>query len=334
MSSGVDSCVISMRLCVWVKSLALVIFLGLGLTSAQAAPWPEKPIKLVVPYPAGGLTDIVSRLVGEEVGKILGTAVVVENKAGAGGQIGLQAMLQSPKDGYTVALVVPATMITLPLTNPDYKIQPLEQLEPLTIAVDTFLVLVVDSRLGVTNLKEFVNYAKKNPGQLNYGIPGAGTSFHFNNVLMTQKLGIETRYVPYKGEGQILSDIAAGALQYALVSNTGKAFVDAGQVTALGVTSDRRVNSMPQVPTFKESGVDFTTDGWVGYVVAKGTPKPIVSKLNTAFVQALNAPSLKQKFQDMGYRVVGGSPEHFVAEVQKGSKKFGDLLRSGAIKLE
>jgi hypothetical protein len=190
------------------------------------------------------------------------------------------------------------------------------------------------SRLGVTSLKDFVNYAKKNPGQLNCGIPGTGTSFHFNNVLMAQKLGIETRYVPYKGEGQILSDIAAGSLQYALVSNTGKTFVDAGQVTALAVTSEKRVSSLPQVPTFKESGVEFTTDGWVGYVVAKGTPRPIVSRLNLAFVQALNTPALKQRLQDMGYQVVGGTPGHFVSEVQKGNKKFGDLFRSGAVKLE
>jgi len=304
-----------------------------ALGTAHAGEWPERPIKLVVPYPAGGLTDIVSRLVGDEVGKILNTSVVIENKAGAGGQIGLQGVLQAPKDGYTVALVVPATMITLPLTNPDYKIKPLEQLTPITIAVDTFLTLVVDNRLGVKTVNDFVALAKKKPGDLNYGIPGTGTSFHFNNVLMAQKLGIDTTYVPYKGEAPILNDIASGALQYALVSNSGKAYVDAGQVTALAVTSAQRVNSMPNVPTFKEMGIDFTTDGWVGYVVAKGTPQPVVDKLNQAFVKALNTPAVKKRLADMGYQVVAGTPEQFVNEVKAGTKKYSEMLRSGAVKL-
>jgi len=148
-----------------------------ALGTAHAGEWPERPIKLVVPYPAGGLTDIVSRIVGEEVGKALNTSVVIENKAGAGGQIGLQGVLQAPKDGYTVALVVPATMVTLPLTNPDYKIKPLEQFEPITIAVDTFMALVVDNRLGVKTVNDFVALAKKKPGDLNYGTPARARAF-------------------------------------------------------------------------------------------------------------------------------------------------------------
>jgi tripartite-type tricarboxylate transporter receptor subunit TctC len=315
------------------SKLLPTVLAAAALSAAHAGEWPERPIKLVVPYPAGGLTDIVSRVLGDEVGKILNTSVVIENKAGAGGQIGLQGVLQSPKDGYTVALVVPATMVTLPLTNPDYKIKPLEQFEPITIALDTFLTLVVDNRLGVKTVNDFVALAKKKPGELNYGIPGTGTSFHFNNVLMAQKLGIDTTYVPYKGEGAILNDIAGGSLHYALVSNTGKAYVDAGQVTALAVTSAKRVNSLPNVPSFKELGIDFTTDGWVGYVVAKGTPQPVVDKLNKAFVKALNTPAVKKRLMDMGYQVIAGTPEQFVSEVEKGTKKYGDMLRSGAVKL-
>ena len=316
-----------------IRKLLPTLLAALGLGAAHAGEWPERPIKLVVPYPAGGLTDIVSRVVGDEVGKILNASVVIENKAGAGGQIGLQGVLQAPKDGYTVALVVPATMVTLPLTNPDYKIKPLEQFEPITIAVDTFMTLVVDNRLGLKTVNDFVALAKKKPGDLNYGIPGTGTSFHFNNVLMAQKLGIETTYVPYKGEAQILNDMASGALHYALTSNTGKTYVDAGQVTALAVTSAKRVNSLPNVPTFKEMGIDFTTDGWVGYVVAKGTPAAVVGKLNMAFVKALNTPAVKKRLEDMGYQVVAGTPEHFVNEVKAGTRKYSELLRSGAVKL-
>ncbi len=301
---------------------------------AQASQWPERPIRLIVPYPAGGLTDIVSRIVGDEVGKALGTAVVVDNRPGAGGQIGLQALLQAPRDGYTVALVVPATMVTLPLTNPNYKIRPLEQFEPITIAVDTFMTLVVDRKLGLNTVQQFAEYARKHPGKLNYGTPGAGTSFHFNNVLLAQKLGIKAQHVPYAGEVQMLNDIAGGQLQYALVSNAGKTFVENGQVTALAVTSGQRVRSLPDVPTFRESGIDFTSDGWVGYAAAKGTPAPILAKLNAAFVQALKAPAVSSKLAEMGYQVVANQPEQFRQIVQDSTRRYGELLKSGAVKID
>jgi tripartite-type tricarboxylate transporter receptor subunit TctC len=301
---------------------------------AQASQWPERPIRLIVPYPAGGLTDIVSRLVSDEVGKALGTAVVVDNRPGAGGQIGLQALLQAPRDGYTVALVVPATMVTLPLTNPNYKIRPLEQFEPITIAVDTFMTLVVDRKLGLNTVQQFAEYARKNPGKLNYGTPGAGTSFHFNNVILAQKLGIKAQHVPYAGEVQMLNDIAGGQLQYALVSNAGKTFVENGQVTALAVTSGQRVSSLPDVPTFRESGIDFTSDGWVGYAAAKGTPAPILAKLNAAFVQALKTPAVSSKLAEMGYQVVANQPAQFRQIVQDSTRRYGELLKSGAVKID
>lgn len=313
--------------------------LAAGLTAlcaapALAGPWPERPIKLIVPYPAGGLTDIVSRLVGDELGRELGTPVVIENRAGAGGQIGLQALLQAPRDGYTIGLVVPATMVTLPLTNPAYKIRPLEQFEPITIAVDTFLTLVVDRKLGFTTVAEFAEYARKHPGKMNYGTPGAGTSFHFNNVLLAQKLGIEAQHVPYTGEVQMLNDIAGGQLQYALVSNVGKTFVENGQVSALAVTAAQRVRSLPDVPTFREKGIDFTSDGWVGYVAAKGTPAPVLARLQAAFVKALQVPAVQQKLNEMGYQVVGNTPQQFRQIVQDSSQRYGALLRSGAVKLQ
>lgn len=311
----------------------LALVAGFSVTIAHAE-WPDKPVKLIVPYPAGGLTDIVTRSLADEVGKNLGTTMVVENRGGAGGQIGLDAMLRAPKDGYTVALVVPATMITFPLTNPNFKIKPLEQFAPITIAVDTFLTLVVDSKLGINTLPEFISYAKKNAGKVNYGTPGIGTSFHFNNVLMARKLGIDTVHVQYQGEVKILTDIAGGQLQYALVTNTAKAFVDGGQVKAVAVTSARRVVSMQQTPTFKEAGTDFTTDGWVGYVAAAGTPEPIMDKLSAAFVHALKTPAIRQKLTDMGYLVSGNGPEHFNTTVRESTKVYSDLLNSGAIKLD
>lgn len=313
------------------SSLALAAPLS---ASAQTDAWPSKPIRLIVPYPPGGLTDIVSRTLSDELGKQLGVQVLVENKAGAGGQVGLDQMLQAPRDGYTIGLVVPATMITLPLTNPNFKIKPLEQLEPITAAIDTFLTLVVDSKLGVNSLQEFVYLARRNPGKFNYGTPGVGTSFHFNNVAMAAKLGIETVHVPYQGEVKILTDIAGGALQYALVSNAGKPFIDSGQVRALAVSSAKRTVSQPNVPTFKELGVDFQSDGWVGYTVAKGTPKPIVDRLSTAFTRTLQNPGVNKRLTDMGYIVTASSPEQFLKDIHEGTRTYGEMIRSGRIKLD
>ncbi|WP_043009240.1 Bug family tripartite tricarboxylate transporter substrate binding protein [Comamonas testosteroni] len=315
---------------------ATALSLGAALQAAasQTGTWPERPIRLIVPYPAGGLTDIVSRVLGEELGKALGTSIVVDNRPGAGGQIGLQGLLQAPKDGYTIALVVPATMVTLPLTNPAYKIRPLEQFEPITIAVDTFLTLVVDQKLGIKNLTEFADYARKKPSQMNYGIPGTGTSFHFNSVMMMQKLGIQAQYVPYTGEAAILNDIAGGQLHFALVSNAGKVFIESGQVTALAVTANQRARSLPSVPTFRELGVDFASDGWVGYVAARGTPLPVLSKLQSAFVKSLNAPAVKQRLLDMGYQVVANQPEQFRKIVQDSRKRYEELLSTGSVKLQ
>lgn len=311
----------------------LALLAGMSLTAAHAE-WPDRPIKLIVPYPAGGLTDIVTRVLSDEVGRNLGATIVVENKAGAGGQIGLDTVLRAPSDGYTIGLVVPATMITLPLTNPSFKIKPLEQFAPITIAVDTYLSLVVDPKLGPKTLAEFIDYAKKHPGKLNYGTPGVGTSYHFNNVMMARKLGIDTVHVPYQGEVKILTDLVGGQLQYALVTNTAKPFIDSGKVNALAVTTGKRVVSLPNVPTFKEAGSDFTSDGWVGYVAAAGTPKPIMDKLTAAFVKALQAPAVRDRLTEMGYVVAGSSPQEFIAIVQEATKRYADVIKAGQIKLD
>lgn len=314
--------------------LAATLAAAAALPSLAADKWPERPIKLIVPYPAGGLTDIVSRTIGDELGKVLGTNVIIDNRVGAGGQIGLQSLLAAPKDGYTVGLVVPATMVTLPLTNPAYKIKPLTDLQPITTAVSTYLTLVADPKLGFKTLKDFTAYAKQNPGKMSYGIPGTGTSYHFANVALAQKLGIDTVSIPYTGEVAVINDVIGGRLQYALVSTAGREFINDGRLTALAVTSAQRAKELPNVPTVKESGVDFSTNGWVGYAVAAGTPAPIVDKLHKAFVEALNNPTVKQRLVELGYQVVGNTPEQFRKLVQDDEQFYGPLLKSGAVKLK
>jgi len=302
-----------------------------GLAFSAAAQWPERPIRIVVPYPAGGLTDVVTRVLVDSLGKELGQPVIVDNKIGAGGQIGLQSVLSAPRDGYTVALVVPATMITLPLTNPAYKIKPLQDFEPITAAVDTYMTLVVPPSLGVKTLAEFVSYAKKNEGKINYGTPGLGTSYHFSNLLMARKLGIKPVHIPYQGEAQFMTDVASGVLQYSLVSSAGKPMIDGGKLLALGMTRDQRHPSQPGVPTFAEQGVNFTTEGWVGYAVASGTPPAIVDKLSAALVKTLRSPEVSRRLTEMGFVVVANDRQQFKAGIAESSRQYEELVKSGDI---
>lgn len=301
---------------------------------ALAADWPQRPLKLIVPYPAGGLTDTVSRLLSDEVGKILGQPVIIDNRAGAGGQIGLQAMMSAPRDGHTIALVVPATMSTLPLTNPNYPFQPLKDFEPITTAAETYLTLVVSPKLGVKTLADFKAYAAAHPDRMYYGTPGAGTSFHFNNVVLQQTLGFTATHVPYAGEVQMLNDIVGGQLAYALVSNAGRTFIEGGKVVPLAITAAQRVRALPNVPTFRENGIDFTSEGWVGYAAAAGTPAPILDALNAAFRRALEQPRIQQAFAEMGYTPVGNSRQAFRALVEANTRRYAALLESGAVRLD
>ncbi|MGD9945844.1 MAG: Bug family tripartite tricarboxylate transporter substrate binding protein [Burkholderiaceae bacterium] len=300
---------------------------------AAHAAWPERPIRLIVPYPAGGLTDVVTRTIGDEVGRILGQPLVIENRAGAGGKIGLDAVKRADKDGYTNGLVVPATMVSLPLVDKNFGLT-IQDFDPITIAIETYSVLVVNPASKITKLSEFVEHAKRNPGKLNYGTPGAGTTFHFNTVNMERMLGIQATHVPYKGEGPVLNDLAGGQIDFMIATNSAKAYIDSGRLVALAVGAAQRVPVLPNVPTFRELGIDFTTDGWVGYVAPAGLPADVLQKLNGAFVQALKTPAIQAKFRDMGYNVVANSPQDFRKLVEQRSQRYADLIRSGAVKIE
>ncbi len=318
----------------WLAGAALAAILGAGIAAPAAAAdaWPTKPLTIVVPYPPGGLTDIVTRTLADTLGSQLGQPVTVMNKPGGGGQIGLREVLQAPRDGHTVALVVPATMVTLPLTNKNFAIKPLAEFEPVTIAVDTFMMMVANPKVART-LPEFRAYARANPTGLNYGTPGVGTSYHFFNVMLADALGIAPTHVTYKGEAPALVDLTGGSLQYMLASNAARKLVDGGQLSLLGVTSASRVPTMPDVPTLREQGVDVVTDGWVGYAVAAGTPPAIADKVNAAFVKALAEPALRTKFAGMGYSVRGNSRAQFKADIAASTERFGAMVRSGKVKI-
>ena len=313
-------------------AVALAVGACLAAPAGAAEAWPTKQITIVVPYPPGGLTDIVTRTIADTLTSQTGQTVTVLNKPGGGGQIGLREVLQAPRDGHTIALVVPATMVTLPLTNKNFTIKPMAEFEPVTIAVDTFMMLVANPKVART-LAEFRAYARANPNGLNYGTPGVGTSFHFFNVMLADALGISPTHVTYKGEAPALVDVTGGSLQYMLASNAARKLTDAGQLALLGVSSAKRVPTMPDVPTLREQGVDVVTDGWVGYAVAAGTPAAVADRVNAALVKALADPALRAKFAGMGYSVRGNSRAEFKADIAASTQRFGAMVTSGKVKI-
>lgn len=301
-------------------------------SGAAAQAWPQRPIRLIVPYPVGGLTDNISRTLGEEVGRLLGQNVIIENRAGAGGKVGMDLIRQAPPDGYTIGLATTAAMVTLPLTNPNYGIKP-QDFELITLAVRTHRVLVVSEQMKVRSLKEFIAYAKQHPNSISYGIPGVGTSFHFGAALLQQTLGIGGVQVSYTGEGPMLTDLASGQIQYGLTGNSSSGLFATGKLVPIAVAARERIVTLPDVPTFMESGIDYTSGAWNGFVAPKGVPGEILDRLNAAFLQALQSPKVQQTFRTMGFTPDGTSRQEFARVILEDTHTYSGMLRSGAVKL-
>lgn len=316
------------------KRRLAALMLSLCAAALPAHAWPDKTITVVVPYSAGGLTDFVARAVSDEVGRQLGQSVVIDNRPGAGGKIGLDQVRRSPKDGYTLALVVPATMATLPLTDKNFGIKPLQDFAPITIAVDTAVMLVANKqRFSNAKLEDFVATVKAQNGKANYATPGAGTSFHFNSVLLNNKLGLQALHVPYKGEINALNDLVSGVIDYMLAGQGARAYIDAQRLWPIAVTASTRLTPYPDVPTFRELGIDFVTDGWVGFAAPAGVPPEVLERLNTAFVNAIKAPAVRKMLVDAGMVPVGNSPTEFRKIIEEMTVRYSEMLRTGAVKI-
>lgn len=316
------------------KRLLPALALLAGASGTALAAWPEKAITIVVPYPAGGLTDTVTRVLSNELSSILGQNVIVENRGGAGGKIGLDQVKRSAPDGYTLGLAVPATMVTLPLTNPAYDLEPLKDFTPIARVVETFVVLVANPQLGVNTAAELAELGKSRSEELSYGTPGVGTSFHFATEILNQALDIKALHVPYQGESAVLNDLAGGHLDYMLATNTARPFVEGKRLTALGISTPERHPAFPDVPTFKELNYQVDDNGWVGYVGPANMPEDVVEKINAAFKQALSSPKVREQYAAMGYTVVEDTPADMRAVIEKTTVRYTKLLDGGSIKID
>ena len=321
-----------------VRALARAICafaLSLAALAVQAQAWPTKPVTLIVPYPPGGFTDNVTRAVSQELARGLGQPVIVENKAGAGGRIGTDAILNAPKDGYTIGLGVPATLSLLPIIDPKYAGLG-GRYAPITIAVRGYLGIAINpAHSKIRTFAEFVTHAKANPGKVAYGTPGAGTSFNLWGEVVADAAGFDPLHVPYKGEAPALNDLLGGQLQFMMVTGAAKPHVDAGKLLILATTGPERWSIFPNAPTLKEAGIpDVVASGWLAYIAPAGVPREVLDKLNAAFALALKQPSVEKVLGNQGYTVVASKPEELATLVQGEGTRFGKIIKAGRVKLE
>lgn len=316
---------------------ALMGCVTLGLTAytapANAQAFPNKPVKLIVPFVAGGATDIVARLVAQKLSAAWGQPVVVENRGGAGGNIGADAVAKSPADGYTI-LVTSGSIVTV---NPHmYAKMPFDakkDLAPITNLASGPQVLVVHPAVPAKNVKELVALAKSKPGQLNFGSAGIGSQVHMAAEAFVYAAGIEAQHIPYKGEAVAFTDLAGGQVQF-MVGNIAGAtgHIQSGRIRALGVTSAKRSPQLPDVPTVAEAGLPgFENTGWFGFMAPAGTPKPIIDKIHADTVKVLADQEVKDRLTQLGMAPVGNSPADFTREIAVEYERWGKVVTARKI---
>jgi tripartite-type tricarboxylate transporter receptor subunit TctC len=314
--------------------LAAVIA-ALGATTASAAlaqGWPSKPVRVVVPFVAGGAVDTLARLIGVKVAAEIGQPVVVENRPGAGGNVAADAVAKSPPDGYTILqntngqAISPAIYRSLPFDV-------VKDFVPVTQLVASQLVIAASPKLGATSLKELIALAKAKPGGLNYGMTGVGNPLHLTMEMLKLAAGIDLQAVPYKGDAAIFPALITGEIQVAVVPMaTTLPQVAAGTVKALAVAGGKRSPALPEVPTVAEQGLPgFDSTSWQGWFVPAGTPRATVLAIREAVKKALAAPDVLERLKLGGNEAVGSTPEEFAARFQADLAKFAKIVADAKI---
>jgi tripartite-type tricarboxylate transporter receptor subunit TctC len=277
-----------------------------GVCHAQAQAWPSKPIRMLVGFPAGGPTDIVARLVSDRVAAQMNQRIVVDNRPGAAGNIAVELLARANPDGHTLLYSSNAIALSPGLYS-KLGYDPLKDVAPVTEIGAGCLIFLVHPSLPIKSVQEFVDYAKPRPGQLNYGSSGTGTSTHLAAVLFSQRTGIQTQHVPYKGTAPSLVDLLAGRTQFLMGAVlTAVPHVREGKLRALAVTGSKRIQSLPDVRTLDESGLPgFVVTTWQGLFAPGGTPAPILARVNAEFVKAINSPELKPKIEQQDMEPTG-----------------------------
>lgn len=297
-----------------------------------AQDFPDKPIKMVVAFSAGGGTDIVARQLGAKMAEQLGQQIIVENRAGAGGVIGTTQVARSPADGYTTFMATMGNLVVNPYIY-DMQVDVAKDLTPVSKVVEVEFALLVHPSVPADTLEAFIDYAKKNPEAITYSSSGIGGGPHLAGELFDLTAKTKMTHIPYKGSGESLKDVVGGQVNATFDSLLqALPLIQQGRLKALAVLGSQRSKLLPDVPTAAEAGLpDYEFTNWYGVVVPSGTPKPVIQKLNDSIRKAVADPKLKTQIEDMGARVVGDSPEDFQQFIEKESKKWAYVVKAANI---
>ena len=324
-----------MKRLIQIALAACLTFAALGGVFAQSN-YPTKPIRLIVPFPPGGGTDILARLIGNKLTETAGWQIVVDNRGGAGGNIGLQAAAQAAPDGYTMVMGQTSNLAINPSLYSKLPYDPVRDFVPVSLVSASPVVLVVSSKSPYKSLADFVAAAKAKPGQLTFGSPGNGTVSHLTGELFQRTAGIKFIHIPYKGAAQALPDLLGGRIDlYAGSLETAMPHMKAGTIRALAVTSLQRASVAPEVPTVAESGYKgFEATTWFGLLVAKGTPQPIVNRLTTEITKVLQLPDIKQRMASTGGLPVKTGPQEFAAVLKSDIQRWSRIVKESGVKVD
>jgi tripartite-type tricarboxylate transporter receptor subunit TctC len=317
------------------KRLLFAFLFALASCCALAQAYPSKPLHVIVPFPPGGPTDVLGRVLGQGLSDALGQPAVVENKAGAAGNIGVDQLAKAAPDGYTLGIVPLGNIAVNPslFTNLPYKAS---DLAPVAMLATVENVLVVNSAVPARNLKELLDLAARKPGTLSFASPGAGSQAHLAGELLALSSNVRLLHVPYKGIGPALNDLLGGqvSMMFAQMSSA-LPYIQSGKLRALGVASLKRSAVLPDVPTIAEQGVPgFEAVSWYALMVPAGTPREIVDKLNAESARMLTKPELKERLAALGMDAGGGKPQALADAIQRESARWSGVIRKRNIKVD
>jgi tripartite-type tricarboxylate transporter receptor subunit TctC len=304
--------------------------------AAQAQTYPDRPIRLIAPFPAGGLADVLARAVGDELTRSLGQPVIVENRAGAGGNIGAESVAKSAPDGYTLLMTSAGILTANQFLYAKMPFDPEKDFVAVSNVADMPMMVVVSPKVEAKTLAELVAFARANPGKLNFGSPGIGTTGHLGLAMFMYAANIKLTHIPYKGAAPAITDLLAGQID-GVVDNppTVLPHIAAGKLRPLAVTAKQRMPLLPDLPTAAEAGVpNYEASSWFGVVAPAGTPPAVVARLQKDIAAALKQPVLRERFAKAGARLIGNTPDEFAQQIRDDRKKWGEIIKAAGIKAQ
>jgi tripartite-type tricarboxylate transporter receptor subunit TctC len=304
-------------------------------TAAWSQAYPTKPVRFIVSFPPGGSADLMARAIAPRLSERLGQQVVVENRPGAGGNIGVDAVAKAAPDGYTIGLGAAGALAVNPHLFANLPFNPEKDLAPITALAMIPFFLIASPQLPVKDLRELIAMAKAKPGEMSFGHGGQGSAMHLSGELLNMMAGVRLQPVPYKGSSPVATDVLGGQIPLGITDvPSAIANVRAGRIKALGVTTKRRIATAPEVPTLDEAGVPgYESIGWFGAVAPAGTPAPIIDRLNKEIVAALQVPEIRERVLQAGAEPLTNTPQEFAAMIRDESRKWAEVIRSAKVTL-